>query len=1345
MAGSQTVRRGLLLALAALMLGTLAVMAGPVTASTPSPAPGSGADAPGGGPDFESPRLSGSTNAWFVTLKGQPAAVTAVRQGSEARPDAKAGSIQKDLIEDRQETVEPRIDAVADVLFSVSSVANGFAVHADAAAVAKLESIPAVAKVEPLGTYARNNSEAVKYTAATELWKPVRGLHGEGLKVAIIDSGVDYVHRTFGGSGDIEDYDSANSPAHNPETADSAPSSFSVPGGAGTIFPSGKVVGGFDFAGDGYDARYPHSNTPRPDPNPMDCDLESGGGHGTHVAGTAAGYGVMGDNSTFAGGYDGSLPTGMKIGPGSAPLADVYALRVFGCQGTTGLVIQAVDWAVDPNGDGDPADRLDVINLSLGSDYQVHDGPLQRAVQRASEAGVSVVAAAGNAGDMTFIHGGPSSAARAISVANMVSGYHHDNVRISGASGEFADLNGAQPARRPAHPDLTPLGVSGSVAYYPANPDGCEPFPPSAGKVILVFLEFECRSAEVVPRAAEADADGVLFVFDADDFSGDLGGAPQLPSMALPLTTGNRIRDAVLASQPVEVSFSSLDLGIGLDADLAPPVVPQGNVMNLSSSRGPGAGGLLKPDVSAPGTDIRSARSGSGSGEASFDGTSMATPVVAGIVALLRQAHPDWTVEEIKAAVMNAAGDPPDREVGGSSNPQPPQRAGAGKVDALAAVDAELLAYDADRPGAVGLGYGSVPVPMGSPFSVDRRVKIVNKGSTGVTVDLAFQELSSLPGVEWRFPDGARLSLSAGQSKVVPVRLAVDDPSLLRNVKDPDMPATFTIGDDSIHRRDWLAEAAGHLTVTPVGSGATIKVPAYANVRPASTIKASRDEVRYEAGHARVAVGFDGESVDGAAIDEFASKSLSLQRLHSSPPLVPEPTTTLGKAADIREVGAMDVVGGDGVVQTWLGASVAGPNPAPAKFAAVELEIDSDRDGAVDYIYFNTVFIDTDVYLSVVHDVAANTSRLNGYVPATLPAPYAGVFDSSLVAFPVRPEDIDQSPSDVQFDFRFVSFAPGISGRVDQTPFLTWSDEVSQYDFSQAEPISADGPGTRSIGFRSEPAEGEELDDLLFFHFLNRPEEQTEVVKVTRELPTTADLSGPAAIDEGSPATFTATVSDGNDDPFEISWDENGSWVPGALSRSVTAGDGPGSVTAKARVVGRPADPIDLSATTAVRNVPPTVSAAPSAPRSSKVTLSATDPSAADVAAGFEFALDLGADGSVDRTVHGNHKTVSLGIKAKTRVRVTATDKDGGVSQPVAFDLSPAPPPVKRCVVPRLRGKRLAKARRLIRRANCRLGKVTRKPRKLRLRKGRVVRQHPKPGVKRKKGFKVRVVLRKLR
>jgi subtilisin family serine protease len=135
---------------------------------------------------------------------------------------------------------------------------------------------------------------------------------------------------------------------------------------------------------------------PQPDPNPLDCN-----GHGSHVAGTAAGGGVNADGTSYTGPYDATTPSrSFTVGPGVAPQADLYAVRVFGCNGSTNVVVPAIDWAVDHG--------MDVINMSLGSSFGRADDPDAQAAANAVAAGVVVVASSGNSGPSPYLTGSPA-------------------------------------------------------------------------------------------------------------------------------------------------------------------------------------------------------------------------------------------------------------------------------------------------------------------------------------------------------------------------------------------------------------------------------------------------------------------------------------------------------------------------------------------------------------------------------------------------------------------------------------------------------------------------------------------------------------------------------------------------------------------------------------------------------------------------------------------------------------------------------------------------------------------------------------------------------------------------
>ncbi len=138
------------------------------------------------------------------------------------------------------------------------------------------------------------------------------------------------------------------------------------------------------------------------------------------------------------------------------------------------------------------------------------------------------------------------------------------------------------------------------------------------------------------------------------------------------------------------------------------------------SSRGLRGNGGLKPDVSAVGGTVFSTSVGTGSEGETESGTSMAAPMVAGLSALVVSKHPDWTPEQVKADIMNTAGQ--DLYVGGSadtsSDRYAPNRVGSGRIETVPALANDVLAYVVDDPGAVSVSFG--PVEVTAPTTPDQ-------------------------------------------------------------------------------------------------------------------------------------------------------------------------------------------------------------------------------------------------------------------------------------------------------------------------------------------------------------------------------------------------------------------------------------------------------------------------------------------------------------------------------------------------------------------------------------------------------------------------------------------------
>jgi len=544
----------------------------------------------------------------------------------------------------------------AQIVFRTQRVYNGIGLYVDPALIPQLAALPGVVAVHPLPVHTIETAQVVPFLGAPALWDQVYpgGLNGETVSIGIIDTGIDYLHRDFGGPGAGN---SDNDPTIITDTL------------AGITFPTARIVGGYDFAGDSYSALPGGDPIPQPDPDPMDC-----WGHGTHVAGIAGGSGLLRENNkTYTDVYTKGLSfSQFSIGPGVAPRAELYALKVFGCTGASNLVPAALEWSVDPNRDGDFSDHLDVINLSVGSSYGSYNDPSSVAADNASLAGVIVVAAGGNSGDNYYIVNSPGVTDRAISVAASSTSGLASGLAAAGAGGE-------------------PNAAIDTIASF--------------------------------------------------------------------------------------------------------------------SARGPRRGdSALKPEIAAPGLSIRSAALGTGLGAATYSGTSMATPFVAGAAALLRQLHPSWTVEEIKALLLNTA-----RYNVTVSNQQPPSlygmgRVGAGRMDIATAAKAEVIAYNASNPGQVALSFGALSVQ--GDFQALKNVRLINKSPTTQSVYLAYVPVVDNPGAQISILGGPTFRLLPYNSLSVAVHLAAQADQLAY-VGDPTVAAR---GQFPRHR---LSEESGFLYVWP--------------------------------------------------------------------------------------------------------------------------------------------------------------------------------------------------------------------------------------------------------------------------------------------------------------------------------------------------------------------------------------------------------------------------------------------------------------------------------------------------------------------------------------------------
>ncbi|HKC28808.1 MAG TPA: S8 family serine peptidase, partial [Jatrophihabitans sp.] len=613
--------------------------------------------------------------AFLLRLATQPTSLV-FNQVKSARGIASArsaASSQLRAVQSAQSQVISALPSDSQVLYRMHALMAGVAVTTDVRNYAKLRSIGNVAAVYPIAPKTTSNSYAVPLQKATQVWQSTGDL-GANATVAVIDTGVDYTHANFGGPGTTAAYKTALANDTKPvSTGGLDGSKFDLT----TKDAHGHLVGFWDFAGDKYDPSSPDAKiaTPHPDPNPLDCD-----GHGSHVAGIAAGYGENTDGSTFTGDYTAlgaktpsDYQSMFRIGPGMAPKARLYAYRVFGCAGSTDLVSEAIDKAMDPNGDLNPADHVDVINMSIGSDYASPQDGDSVAANLAVQAGITVVAAAGNAGDIYDVAGSPGSATQVIAAAASADSYSQVDAMQYSIDGSAQTPAGAE---RSAAYDWATKPDLGAVAGIDANKvamlapgstnlDACDPLDKADAAAVqgkIAFVEWtdddvtrRCGSAARAANIANAGATGFIYADDQETFSAAITGSDTIPGVIVTKSAGDAIRSALLASKTVTVSGTTAN-GFG---QLVPGM---DDTVAGFSSRGIGDNGNVKPDVTAVGQTVFSTGMGTGNQGLNDSGTSMASPMVAGEAALIASLHKaspsaqaNWTPEQIKADIMNTA------------------------------------------------------------------------------------------------------------------------------------------------------------------------------------------------------------------------------------------------------------------------------------------------------------------------------------------------------------------------------------------------------------------------------------------------------------------------------------------------------------------------------------------------------------------------------------------------------------------------------------------------------------------------------------------------------------------
>lgn len=721
----------------------------------------------------------------ILEMEGDPVAVVEAK-AERVLSDSERTSIRSGL-KSKQDAARAAISAKGGkVTGQMQSAYNGVQVSVTRKNVEALASVAGVVAVHAIAQHTPDNAVSVPYLGVPGVWQST-GYTGTGVKIGIIDTGIDYTHADFGGPGTTAAYEAAK--ASGTATADPALFGPSAP----------RVKGGYDLAGDGYDASGKKgSTTPTPDVNPLDC---SDAGHGTHVAGTAAGGGVNADGTAYAGPYNAATSErSWSVGPGVAPQADIYAYRVFGCFGSTDLTTLAIDRAVQ--------DGVNVINMSLGSPFGLPDDPSAVAASNAVGAGVVVIASAGNSGGNPYLVGSPSTGAGVISVAAQDSTKEFPGALITLAGGtpmQAINANGASPlpagpftivvlADDPATGENEALGCS-VAAYTKAGVV-------AGGGQIAVSKRGTCARVAKAVNAQKAGAAAALMLNTTDVYP------PYEGAIASDPDTGE--------AYPVTIPF------IGVKSSQAAAIIAAaGKTLTLAANRlaNPAYTALadfssggprsydsgLRPSVTAPGVSIMSALVGSGSGSEILSGTSMAAPQTAGAAALTVQAHRSWSSQDIAAALVSTAD-------AGKIAGYRLTLGGQGQIDVAQSVATTSVLLGDQFTTSTGVRLREPSVSFGfaelsSKYSATKNVVIKNNGTTPVTYKMSSAATpQSVAASVMVTPQTVRVA--PGRSEIVRVKLSVD-PAKLSTSEGPGFQ---------------FAEVSGSVVAT-ASDGSTLAVP----------------------------------------------------------------------------------------------------------------------------------------------------------------------------------------------------------------------------------------------------------------------------------------------------------------------------------------------------------------------------------------------------------------------------------------------------------------------------------------------------------------------------------------
>jgi minor extracellular serine protease Vpr len=547
---------------------------------------------------------------------------------------------------------------------------QGFSVKGKRGQVELLTKHRMVETVSEVASYKTELKDSVPFIGGTTIRgyydEQNRRLTGKGVKVGVIDTGIDYRHpdlqRSYKGGRDLVDGDLDPMETRN----------------AGELSTM----------------------------------------HGTHVAGIIAANGKL---------------------KGVAPEAEIYAYRALGPGGfgNTEQVIAAIDYAIQ--------DKVDVLNLSLGNSVNGPDLPISIALNNAVEHGIVAVTSNGNSGPNVWTVGSPGTADKAISVGASTPPLQLPFLKAGlGAFSKKISVHPIEGSKSWDFPFTEEIVDAGNGAVNELK---------NAKEKIALVKRGGLTFYEKIQNAKKAGAKGIIIYNNTKgNFFGQTPKKIDIPAVSISKEAGVELLAGIKRDGRVQVkSFFQ----------------KTSDQIASFSSRGPVTVTWdIKPDVVAPGVAIDSTVP---NGYISMQGTSMSAPHVAGACALLKQAHPDWTPEQFKSALMTTAKQLKDD----NGEYYRTFEQGGGRIQIDKAVQADTFFYPSS------LSFGMYEKAKGND---EHRRKFVIQNTSQKTKNYSFKIPKKEEGLTWNLP--IAFKLLPGEKKEVKVGLHINPSLLIKGLYD---------------------------------------------------------------------------------------------------------------------------------------------------------------------------------------------------------------------------------------------------------------------------------------------------------------------------------------------------------------------------------------------------------------------------------------------------------------------------------------------------------------------------------------------------------------------------------